>query len=309
MSTGTIRLTDWARALIVDPLDKQPLTLSQDKSCLHASYGRSYPCTDGIYDLRVLRSATTHDQKIWKAGQNGFERLSRQWESNDCELDYVAELNGVAEVYQVFPIEGDCLDVGGHQGRLRVFLVPGQHYITCDPFLGVFRNVENQANLIKAYPFLLDPVDFVCCDAEFLPFRSASFDTVHMRSVIDHFLNPELALLEAYRVLKSNGSLIVGSYVQGGRTGKRQLGSQVKEILRSGLSMLGFEQYTDHHVWHPTYHELTQLITSCGFIHERTFWQKGYNDTVCYIKAVKVVGRDGKRNECGDEGTRNNRDR
>ena len=130
-------------------------------------------------------------------------------------------------------------------------------------------------------------MNFVCCDAEFLPFNSSSFQTVHMRSVIDHFLNPELALNEAYRVLKNDGSLIVGLYVYGGKIGKVSVIRQIKDSVKAILTFLGINNFGDYHVWHPTYQELTKLLLDCGFKSAKVHWQEGYSDTVCYIKAMK----------------------
>jgi ubiquinone/menaquinone biosynthesis C-methylase UbiE len=137
---------------------------------------------------------------------------------------------------------------------------------------------------------MLEPVNFVCCDAEFLPFRSAFFQTVHMRSVIDHFLSPELALNEAYRVLRTDGALIVGLFVHGGKRGKPDIKSIAKELVRETLIAAGIKRFKDYHVWHPTYKELTDLISDCGFKIEKVHWQKGYNDTVCYVRARKCSG-------------------
>jgi SAM-dependent methyltransferase len=111
-----------------------------------------------------------------------------------------------------------------------------------------------------------------------------------MRSVIDHFLNPELALNEAYRVLNVDGVLIVGLYVHGGRLGKIDMRTRSEELARGIFSVLGIERFKDYHVWHPTYDELTELISDCGFRVEKVHWQKGYNDTVCYIRANKQLG-------------------
>lgn len=111
-----------------------------------------------------------------------------------------------------------------------------------------------------------------------------------MRSVIDHFLNPELALNEAYRVLRTDGALIVGLFVYGGKRGKPAIVPRFKKFAREILSALGIEKFKDHHVWHPTYGQLTDLISECGFRIEKVYWQKGYNDTVCYIRARKQLG-------------------
>jgi SAM-dependent methyltransferase len=290
MTTKPTKLDNWAKELIVDPLSKEPLSLAEDSTHLLSPYGRKYPIVDGIFDLRLLNNKASRDQKIWKEGQHEYERLHRDHASHDQLQEYLAEIEGVKEVYEDIPVEGTCLDVGGHQGRLRKFLAPGQRYISCDPFLGVFNDLDKQPNLIKAYTFLLEPVNFVCGDAEFLPFKSSYFQTVHMLSVIDHFLNPELALNEAYRVLKADGNLVVGLYVYGGKHGNPGIKTRSKEFARDTLSTLGVNKYKDPHVWHPTYKELLELISECGFEPDKTHWQKGYKDTVCYIRAKKQIG-------------------
>lgn len=286
-----VKLDDWVKEIIVDPLSKEPLNLSDNADFLVSPYGRNYPILNGVFDLRLLNSETTTDQKTWKEGQREFEKWSVKGACQDQKQDYFAEVDGVREVYEDIVIEGACLDIGGHQGRLRHFLSHEQKYITCDPFLHVFDNIDKQSNLRRVYPFITEPVNFICCDAEFLPFRSATFDTAHMRSVIDHFLSPELALNEAYRILKTDGLLVVGSFVRGGKKGKSDIKYIVREsIVREILVALGFNNFKDYHVWHPTYDELTSLISNCGFVIEKVHWQKGYNDTVCYICARKRLG-------------------
>lgn len=290
MTVKPTKLDNWVKEIIVDPLSKEPLTINEKKNFLFSPYGRRYPIKDGIFDLRLLNNETTKDQKVWKEGQREYERWSASLASQDQKQDYFKEIEGVREVYEDIRVEGRCLDVGGHQGKLRRFLSPGQDYITCDPFLNGFDALEKQPNLLKAYPFLLEPVNFVCCDAEFLPFRSSVFQTVHMRSVIDHFLSPELALNEAYRVLRADGALIVGLFVHGGKRGKPDIKSLAKEFVRATLVAAGMKRFKDYHVWHPTYKELTNLISACGFKIEKVHWQKGYNDTVCYVRARKRSG-------------------
>jgi SAM-dependent methyltransferase len=285
MNEKIVKLDQWLLDILVDPLSKRPLTL--EGNLLKTTYGRQYPIRNMIYDLRMLNNETTADQKLWKEGQLEYERWSSDLAALDGQRDYLSEIEGVREVYQAIPVTGRCLDVGGHQGRLRQFLSPGQEYVSCDPFLNVFDHLDRQPNLLKAYPFLRDPVNFLCCDAEFLPFDLMSFDTVHMRSVIDHFFCPELALNEAYRVLKTNGALVVGLFVQGGKSGKSDIKSVAKELLRDTLVACGMTQYKDYHVWHPTHRELVALIQHCGFKIEIEHWQKGSSDTVCYLLARK----------------------
>ncbi len=63
------KLDDWAKDLIVDPLSKEPLILSDRKDKLLSSYGAVYPVVGGICDLRLLESEMTSDSKVWKKGQ------------------------------------------------------------------------------------------------------------------------------------------------------------------------------------------------------------------------------------------------
>lgn len=290
MAVKFVKLDSWVKEIIVDPLSKEPLTINKEKTFIFSTYGRKYPVKDELLDLRLLNNETTADQKAWNEGQREYEKCSAVSASLDQKQDYFAEIEGVKEVYDDIPVRGSCLDVGGHQGRLRQFLSPGQDYITCDPFLNVFDDLDKQPNLLKAYPFLLEPVNFVCCNAEFLPFRPAFFQTVHMRSVIDHFFSPELALNEAYRVLRTDGILIVGSSVYGGKRGKPGAKFLVKKFAREIIAAAGMKRFRDYHVWHPTYKELTGLILNSGFEIEKVHWQKGYKDTVCYVCARKCLG-------------------
>ena len=250
-----VKLDNWVKELIVDPLSKEPMSLSQKEDLLLSPYGSVYPVANGIYDLRLLKSATTSDVILWEKGQKEYENSSINWSEYDNQ-DFFGELAGVEEVYREITITGRCLDVGGHQGRLRAFLSPGQEYLSCDPFISVFDSISKSKKLVVAYPFLMEPVNFICCQAEHLPFRSSSFDTVHMRSVIDHFMNPELALKEAFRVMAKDGQLVVGLYVRGGKSGLESFSEKSKEAVKNILPYFGCHKWEDHHVWHPTYKEL-----------------------------------------------------
>jgi hypothetical protein len=102
--------------------------------------------------------------------------------------------------------------------------------------------------------------------------------------------NPELALLEALRILRCEGQLVVGLYVEGGEEGKVRFKTRLKKhfgpTLRAFLGQLG-----DRHIWHPTYKELRDLVQVCGFTLDHVHWQKGYDNTVCYIRAIKSPTR------------------
>jgi SAM-dependent methyltransferase len=279
-----VKVDAWLRDILVDPLDKGSLTIGA--TSLLSLYGRQYPVVNNVYDLRLLTQHIGVVGELWNAGQREYEHWTDSLVSRDSKQLYLEEKESVRDVYEAIPIVGRCLDIGGHQGRLREYLAEDQEYVSIDPFLDVFEGLDSQDNLLDVFPSLKNPVNFVCALAEHLPLKNGSFDTAHMRSCIDHFYNPEIALLEAYRVLRVGGQLIVGLYVEGGRTGTLTPKESLKERARTLLSLVA-KRYRDHHIWHPTYAELCVLIEGTGFQIETTYWQRAFIDRVCYIKARK----------------------
>jgi SAM-dependent methyltransferase len=128
-------------------------------------------------------------------------------------------------------------------------------------------------------------LNFIAACAEFLPFQASSFDWVHMRSMLDHVQSPDLALMEARRVLKPNGKLVIGLYVDGGRSGKRALDRQFRELARPVLAALGLARFRDHHTFHPTFANLMKIIADNGFSADDVYWQPQWHDNVCYVTA------------------------
>jgi SAM-dependent methyltransferase len=170
--------------------------------------------TEGVYDFRLHKPpyCIPQGEVLWQETQNNYENFNDEFGGRDSLKEYLDEIDSVKEIYtEEFLIGGRVLDVGGHQGRLRHFLGKNVDlYISIDPHLEVFRGLDQQPNLLKAYPCLSEPCNFLAANAEHLPFRSKSFDWVHMRSVVDHFSDPYRAFLEAYRVSKAGGKLLIG---------------------------------------------------------------------------------------------------
>lgn len=90
------------------------------------------------------------------------------------------------------------LDVGGNKGQLLSKL-PTKHFRVClDNSLAAMQKKINSVNL-----------HFCLGDASKLPFQDSSMDMIICSEVLEHLINPNLALNEFYRVLKSEGILIV----------------------------------------------------------------------------------------------------
>ena len=270
-----IHIDKWAKSLLADPVTK--LSASQDQ----------FSQNNGVLDARVFLK-NTHGYDDWSKGQISYE----SWEVNSAGYQgslakYKAEINYDRPVYDRFKISGDILDVGGGVGTLREFLEFNCRYICIDPFVNCVYEIPKAKK--EAYSCLANDFNFIAGMAEFLPFLAGSFDWVHMRSMLDHVQVPDLALIEASRVLKNEGNLLVGLYVEGGKTGKSSLLELAKEYLKHALTFVGIDKYKDMHTWHPTFVNLLKLIEDAGFSVNDVFWQPYWSDKVVYVHAKKQV--------------------
>jgi ubiquinone/menaquinone biosynthesis C-methylase UbiE len=262
-------LDNWIKTLIRHPVTK--LTTELD----------DFETINGFLDLRIpLRN--TLGYKSWKAGQNFFENWEQHGSGyvNGTE-SYLEEINADKEIYDKFVLEDSVLDVGGLSGTLRHFITQDCKYVCIDPFENAPHAFPKEKK--EAYKCLSSPYNFIVGNAEFLPFRENSFQFVHMRSMLDHVQIPDLSLLEANRVLKSDGRLIIGMTVEGGRNGRISLSEKIKDVLRITLGVVGFKQFVDHHTWHPTHKGLIKLANDNGFIELEEIWQSKWKDRVVYI--------------------------
>lgn len=263
---------------------------------------------ENILDLRVHypEYCVPSGMKKWSDIQNGYDLYENTMLDHDNLKTYLNEIDTVKEVYgQEFDMRGKVLDVGGHQGRLRHFLdkknVP--LYVSIDPFIGIFQKIEECPNLLKAYPCLTEPCNFLAAHAERLPFKNNSFDWVHMRSALDHFEDPYLALKEAYRVLNADGRLMIGMTISGGKSSMKREDSasslmiKIKnKISRDGL--IAFLKVAlvaaklkikgvDEHAFRLDYDSLMDLLNVSGFEITKEHWQKPPFSMCLYITAKK----------------------
>ena len=172
MDTKYVKVDTWVKDILRDPLDKSELEFRGDK--YFSNYGTEYNIVNGVCDFRLLSCKYGSAITNWKRFQTEHESWSDgQW----------------------------------HQSKYEVY--NNQDYLIVDPYMNTFARVDDLKELTKAYPRIKEKVNFVSGYAEHLPLASQSFDHVHMRSMIDHVYNAEVAVAEAYRVLKQEGIFII----------------------------------------------------------------------------------------------------
>jgi SAM-dependent methyltransferase len=272
-SAASTFLDEWAAGLLAHPVTKAPATPND------------FRFVNGVLDARVfLRN--TFGFREWFVGQARYEIGEAVGKGYENKVEsYKREVEYDRPTYDHFRIAGDVLDVGGGVGTVREFLSEGTRFISIDPSIDApFRVTKPK---LEAYKCLARKLNFVCGSGEFLPFRSESFDWIHMRSMLDHVQIPDLVLMEAHRVLRPDGSLLVGLYVEGGKSGKKPLVRLLKDAARQALELIGVEKYKDFHMWHPRYAQLLKLIGDNGFRVRDAYWQPHWKDQVVYVSAQK----------------------
>lgn len=254
----------WLKSILCDPISKNSLELVDESYYINKD-GFAYSIRKEVPDLRIRLSQSEHE---WLEGQKEFEKWMISYLDNAEKniFFYSIEQKADSKMYEKLQLEGRVLDVGGQLGHIRKYMKENQEYCSIDPFVNVVDLVDGKENLFNHYP-LATPLNFIGGYAEFLPFKSMVFDTVNMRSCIDHFFNPELSLLEANRVLNINGKLIIGMTVE-----VRTFKFVLKESLRSILGVFT-KKYRDHHIWHPTRESIIAMCKTCGFELEDEIWQ------------------------------------
>lgn len=251
------------------------------------------------FDFRIQRPIYCIPDEIARRTeiQEEYMKYHRKLKLADNLKGYSETIDSVKEIYnEEFSIKGKVLDVGGGKGTLRHFLKNDVSlYVSIDPYPEIFQNLESQPNLLKAYPCLRNSCNFLLAHAENLPFKKNSFDWVHMRSVLDHFYDPYLALKEVYRVLKPNGFLLIGLSVQGGQISKKtynvsqSLLELIKKVIVKTTNSRKKNQAVDDHTFRWQHKDLLDLLQATGFEVVKKHWQK-HPFTMCiYLSAKKLL--------------------
>lgn len=110
--------------------------------------------------------------------------------------------NKIKQIIKLAGQNKNILDIGCSTGYLAHFLKKQNNNVSGIDFLNKAVAIARE-NEIDAY---------VCdIENEQLPFRKGSFDLVVFSEVIEHLIDPDIALKKIYQVLKKNGLLIVST--------------------------------------------------------------------------------------------------
>jgi ubiquinone/menaquinone biosynthesis C-methylase UbiE len=130
------------------------------------------------------------------------------------------------------------LDLGCGVGNFTSRLLSlGFTVIGCDLSLSLI-NVNKQKNR---------EANFICGDAEFLPFSDSSFDTILITFLLHHFKKHDNILFEIYRVLKWGGVVLcaepnswnpVSWYRHNTKSGRKKYFDSINEKIFSSVYLL-----------------------------------------------------------------------
>ena len=118
--------------------------------------------------------------------------------ANPFARDYAKKRAAVIEAVKGF--DKQVLDVGGGMGRMSIPL-SGRHFVT-------LTDISPQM-LDLARPYSSDRLKLQVADARALPFESCHFDYMLCIDVLPHVADPAAVLIEARRVLKPGGTLVI----------------------------------------------------------------------------------------------------
>ena len=162
--------------------------------------------------------------------------------SNDINIRFTGRHKKCISICDKFEIAGKkVLDIGGFNGWFEKYIIERNS----SEVIGIDIN-ENLLEQAKKYA---EKAKFVKASALDLPFLDEYFDLVVMFDVIEHLpKNSEvLALTEARRVLKKNGTLILS-------TPNKQF---LSNLLDPAWILLGHRHYSVH--------KITSLLQKAGF--------------------------------------------
>ena len=109
----------------------------------------------------------------------------------------------IAELSKELKPESKILDLGcGPTCAGRLFNVGSKTFL--DPLMDSY---------LKTYPEKIPEGEKLCCPAENIPKKDESFDVVISFNALDHMISPDRVLSEIRRVLKKDGTFLLGIFL------------------------------------------------------------------------------------------------
>lgn len=202
------------RALVAMPLFMIRRTVREfwlpgPRARIHAAYISGYVRGLTYLPLAFRKKAapivpggppTTERRQGYEARRRDFLRRNPYPHPLSKGLFYREKMRAIHTVAPCGPM-GRILEIGGGQSGLTALLYPQSEVVNVDIEPAYARSSLNQ----------LTGTRFVCADATSLPFPDASFDAVTMFDVLEHIPRDDEAALEALRVLRPGGFVVVSS--------------------------------------------------------------------------------------------------
>jgi ubiquinone/menaquinone biosynthesis C-methylase UbiE len=119
-------------------------------------------------------------------------------------------------------------------------------------------------------------------DAQGMPFKSNFFDKILMTEVIEHIPDPEAAILEACRVLKKGGKIVVSTPDLIMNYGLKVASQLPLEVFKS------CKYSVKEHLWYVNDKRIKKILVENGFqvVRSNHFISKVFpiNNIVCAVK-------------------------
>lgn len=185
----------------------------------------------------------TYDQNhtLILSPEQGYNRLATQYHSYHNHLNSFEK----GEFLRFLPrdlSDKHIIDIGAGDGRVyKLLKKPIKQFVACDIAL----------DLLNQHPG--DKIEKIVCDLEQdLPFKNESFDIVTCFFVLEHIQNLDNLFVHIHRILKPNGTWIIGHFIQR-RSFIHQVGKEKFKIQQYKHSLqtlndialnIGFDIYT-----------------------------------------------------------------
>ena len=230
------------RDILVCPTDKAQLQV--DSLGIHdariwkcVDCNREYLETDYVIDFvpDSPHGLETPMKLKWLLAQEAYERSLSTYTDTEAALALDRDL--ADQLQGSFLLSGFVLDVGGGYGPCRRYLRDATLYLVVDPCTDYVLNPQPSYRVVLPNPD--EPFFFIRGIAEFLPITTGVVDTVVMRAVLDHCMDPWFAIHEAWRVLGAEGHLLVGMTFDEDGTFQLSLPERVRQFAeRYGWSAI-----------------------------------------------------------------------